>query len=298
MVNIKSTDEQILCAYGSTGSVWKAAKLLGMCGQVVYRRLKKIDSCKSQNKFSLKDEQFLRENYEKYSSIGKLCDLASQMGRTKQFICRQAKNIGLTFQGRKKSWNKGEGFKIYFKTHPRPKGMLGKHHSKRVGKIISEANKKRWGNMSESDRDAFSLRMSMNMQGRVFPRKGVTWKGDWREIGGKKIYFRSRWEYNYACYLEWIKSLKTISSWEHEPKTFWFEGIKRGCLSYLPDFRVIWANGREEYHEVKGWMDARSKTKIERMGRYHPEVKLVVIDSKAYKEMKKRISMVVPGWEF
>jgi len=29
-----------------------------------------------------------------------------------------------------------------------------------------------------------------------------TWKQEWAEIGGKRCFFRSRWEYRYALYLE------------------------------------------------------------------------------------------------
>ena len=88
-----------------------------------------------------------------------------------------------------------------------------------------------------------------------------------------------------------------IKKWEHEPETFWFESIMRGCRSYLPDFRVTENNGSIVYHEVKGWMDARSKTKIKRMAKYHPDVKLIVIDSKAYNALAKQMSKSIVGWE-
>lgn len=119
----------------------------------------------------------------------------------------------------------------------------------------------------------------------------------WREIGGKRRYYRSLWEGNYARYLEWLKSRGAIADWEHEPEEFWFGGVKRGCVSYLPDFRVTELNGEVAYHEVKGWMDARSKTKISRMAKYHPGVKLVVIDKKQYAAIKAQVSRLVPGWE-
>jgi len=129
------------------------------------------------------------------------------------------------------------------------------------------------------------------------PRSNATWKSGWREIGGVRKYYRSRWEANYARYLQFLKEQGKISEWKHEPKTFWFESIKRGCRSYLPDFWVKETNGQEAYHEVKGWMDDRSKTKIKRMKKYHPEVKLIVIDSKGYKALAKTCSVVVKGWE-
>lgn len=128
-------------------------------------------------------------------------------------------------------------------------------------------------------------------------RPNTSWKAGWREIGGKRKYFRSRWEANYARYLEWLKSKGEIAEWQHEPKTFWFDGIKRGCMSYLPDFCVTEIGGAEAYHEVKGWMDDRSKTKIGRMARYHPTVKLIVIDGKGYRAIERAVAAIVPEWE-
>ena len=32
----------------------------------------------------------------------------------------------------------------------------------------------------------------------------ATWKQDWAEIGGKRNFYRSRWEYRYALYLEFM----------------------------------------------------------------------------------------------
>ena len=127
------------------------------------------------------------------------------------------------------------------------------------------------------------------------PRASI--KCGWREIGGVRKYYRSGWEANYARYLEWLKKKGEIAAWLHEPDTFWFAGIKRGCVSYLPDFRVTENDGREVYHEVKGWMDAKSKTKIKRMAKYHPTKKLLVIDSKAYRSLAKTMRGLIGEWE-
>ena len=131
----------------------------------------------------------------------------------------------------------------------------------------------------------------------IIPQRPVICKAGWREIGGKRKYYRSRWEANYARYLEWLRLNKQILDWHHEPHTFWFGGIKRGVVSYLPDFRVIEMNANVVYHEVKGWMDPKSATKIKRMAKYYPSVKLIVIDSKGYKALAKSVSSFVLGWE-
>jgi len=122
-------------------------------------------------------------------------------------------------------------------------------------------------------------------------------KAGWRTIGDTKKYFRSRWEANYARYLQWLVKQGQILSWEHEPHTFWFEKIKRGVRSYLPDFKVTELNGGVVWHEVKGYMDAKSKTKLKRMKIYHPDEKLLVIAAKEYKEIQAKVSGLIIGWE-
>lgn len=122
-------------------------------------------------------------------------------------------------------------------------------------------------------------------------------KQGWRTIGGKRAYFRSKQEANYARWLEFQKQRGIIEDWEHEPKTFWFEGIKRGINNYKPDFKVTFPDGRHEWHEVKGWMDSKSKTKIKRFGKYFPEETLRVYGVQWYRAAAKKLSKIVKGWE-
>ena len=110
-------------------------------------------------------------------------------------------------------------------------------------------------------------------------------------------FFRSSWEANYARYLNWMRDGGLIKEWSFEPETFWFNGIKRGVVSYLPDFKVINTDDTVYYVEVKGWMDAKSKTKIKRMAKYYPSVKLVVVDAKAYRQISKTVAPFIKGWE-
>lgn len=123
------------------------------------------------------------------------------------------------------------------------------------------------------------------------------WKAGWREFGDQRCFFRSAWESNWGRYLEWLRVRGDIQKWEHEPETFWFEKIRRGTRSYLPDFRVTERNGSVVFHEVKGWMDQKSATKIKRMRIYHPTVKLIVIDKKQYASVRNALGGVIPGWE-
>jgi hypothetical protein len=109
-------------------------------------------------------------------------------------------------------------------------------------------------------------------------------------------YFRSAWEANYARYLNFLIKNKKIIRWEYEVDVFEFP-IKRGSRAYLPDFKVWITESTFEYHEVKGYMDQRSATKIKRMGKYHPEIKLLVVDSPIYKGIAASVSPLIQGWE-
>ena len=104
------------------------------------------------------------------------------------------------------------------------------------------------------------------------------------------IYVRSSWEANYARFLNWQKI-----KWSYESKTFWFEGIKRGTRSYTPDFYL---EDKKMYIEVKGWMDQKSQTKLKRMAKYFPEVKIQVVGRDFFNDCeRKKICRLIPHWE-
>jgi len=122
-----------------------------------------------------------------------------------------------------------------------------------------------------------------------------------RGRGGKRSdlgdrYFRSRWEANYARYLNWLISIGQIARWEFEVDTFEFP-VKRGNRFYTPDFKVWNNDGSFEYHEIKGWLDSDSKTKLKRMGIHHKQVKVVLIDKPQYRALAKQVAGFIPGWE-
>ena len=109
--------------------------------------------------------------------------------------------------------------------------------------------------------------------------------------------FRSSWEANYGLYLNTLAESGVIHAWHHEPQTFWFDGIKRGCVSYLPDFRITRPDGSIYFVEIKGRWDQKSRTKLKRMAKYHPTVELVIVDTKAYKALEKELGQTIPRWE-
>lgn len=241
--------------------------------------------------------------------------LAASLGRDKANVCRKARELGLTQIARKRVLKRADAPKydspealraaqseiakrrIAENGHPR--GALGMKHTEQTKAAIAMNSRKTWDAMTHEQRDdlVFKRVKAKRDKGTPFPNPRGTWKAGWREVGLQRCYFRSRWEANYARYLEWLKCIGQIASWEHEPHTFWFEGIKRGVVSYLPDFRVTEKSGAIQWHEVKGWMDARSKTCIARMARYHPKELLIVVQEKQYNEIKRKVSTLIQGWE-
>jgi len=111
------------------------------------------------------------------------------------------------------------------------------------------------------------------------------------------FYVRSSWEANYARYLIWLEGIGEIAGWEYEPDMFEFDKIKRGTRFYTPDFKITNKDGSIEYHEVKGWMDKQSATKLKRMAKYYPEVKLILIDFEQYYAIASKVKHLISNWE-
>ncbi len=122
-----------------------------------------------------------------------------------------------------------------------------------------------------------------------------------RARGGKRedlgFYVRSAWEANYARYLNWLQARGQIERWEYEPDTFEFAAVRRGIRFYTPDFKVFTRDGSHEYHEVKGYMDKSSATKIKRMARYFPHERVVLIGTNEYRAIARAVARLVPNWE-
>jgi hypothetical protein len=100
------------------------------------------------------------------------------------------------------------------------------------------------------------------------PKTGIrrAKSGKRKDLGG--LHVRSAWEANYARYLNWLLVHGQIGGWAYEPQLFIFYGIRRGVRAYLPDFKVLLNDGSFEFHEIKGYMDAKSKLKLKRMAKY------------------------------
>lgn len=292
-------------SYNRLRNVWLVADEVGLCGQSVHERLTKHGFINKINVFTDEDKRHLINNYTKRLLLGQLNDLALEMGRTKQFICRKAKELGITNISRKKSDILGfEPIikKGHWDNKEHPRGMLGKKHTEETIANLSVINKRTQDNISldKGKRSSISKQIisTKYKNGNLInPRQKQTWKAGWRKIGCQELYFRSRWEANYARYLDYLKFNGSILDWVHEAEIFMFDSYEKGMTSYLPDFKVTTILNSLEYHEVKGWMDDRSCRKIKLMNEQHPNIKLVILDSKWYNSNKRNLSKIVNGWE-
>ncbi len=114
--------------------------------------------------------------------------------------------------------------------------------------------------------------------------------------GGKRngIYYRSRWEFNISLWLDELKRRGEVLEWSYEKHEFQFP-VKKGTRFYKPDF---WVREPDDSYfiEVKGFMAAKDITALARMARYHPEVKILIINKAKYAEISAEFGGLA-GWE-
>jgi hypothetical protein len=180
-----------------------------------------------------------------------------------------------------------------------PKGMLGKTHSDENKLKLSERTKKMWSDkthifnsLEHRQKKAKQQSQSMIQRLKNNPQNQYSRvKKGKITIDDKTFFARSRWEANVAAYLQYLKESELITDWEHEAEEYRFEAIKRGVMSYLPDFKVTRLNGSFYLIEVKGYMDDKSKTKLNRMKKYFPDIFIDLIEAKRYKQLEENSSL-------
>lgn len=114
---------------------------------------------------------------------------------------------------------------------------------------------------------------------------------------GKKrngVYYRSKWEYNVSLWLDELKRRGEIIEWCYEKTEFEFP-VKRGTRFYKPDFKITEVD-KSYFIEVKGFLDTKSITALTRMGKYYPQVMVLLMDKKRYSEIESEFS-ILEGWE-
>lgn len=281
----------IIESYSRLGNIWKVGAELGLKGQYVHSVLTKLGLIHKMNYFTDNDIKLLSENYAAYKSQRKLGELAKMLGRTKQFICRKAKQLGLTDKQDRPLMRKDERIRVsdrmkeFYRTHLHPRGYSGHHHDSLAKKKISTAVIKAWQNPestfnSPQFRQLRSDRMHEHrIDGKIKSKSNRTTIDT--EIGGQSFTFKSSWEYGIALRLDSLKSENVISDWQYEPEHFVFNDCKRGIRSYCPDFKVTYPDG-EFYIEVKGWEMKNAMKRIEMFKERYPQIKLYLINGKEY----------------
>ena len=110
-------------------------------------------------------------------------------------------------------------------------------------------------------------RAAINRKLDEFDGKSVTRKASKRSVIGKRSdlgqFFRSTWEADFCRYLNFVGK-----TWAYEPTVFSFleHGVKKGTVSYCPDFKVgsLWV-------EVKGQLTPKGRVAIRRFKKFYPE---------------------------
>lgn len=266
------------------------------------------------NFWTEEEVDYLRGNYKSYN----LQEISEYLGRDKTSVCGKAKSLGIernhrksenpsayikktseeihairSESAKKNTYRTPKGF-WNGKEHPR--GMLGKSHSDGFKSEASKRSKEFWSNITDEKLDQRRLKQRFTKinNGTLNPMKNQSNPYS-RTKSGKRpdlnnTYFRSSWEANIARYFNFV-GIK----WEYEPKAFVFDTIRRGSVSYTPDFYLP---DEDRWVEVKGWMDQKSITKLKRFQKYYPDefAKLEIIGAEEYKAYQK-YARLIPGWE-
>ncbi len=323
MKGSKMIDVQSLwSSYQETHSVHRTAKLFCINANKVCKILKTHGYVLNNARWTFEDDARLKKLYGDFSIT--LENIGERLGRSKNSISVRVSKLKLN--GRKYAertdatkrkmqaaqielcrhpghrLKMSQRAKDWHRTHDHPNGFAGKKHSEQTKLIIGQKSKAFNAAVTSEQRKEFSAKavaLKIKKYGTAAPvirsqKQYSRCKGGRREDLG--MYFRSAWEANYARYLNFLVEKNVIQSWQYEPQTFRFP-VMRGCTEYTPDFKVTEKDGRVIWHEIKGWMDQKSKTKLKRFNKYYPEEKLILIDEKSYRAIAKTTKDLVSGWE-
>jgi len=297
-------------SYAETKSIYQTGKKFSVSGETIRKILNLAGVSTSSRNWTDAETDCLKKAYENPIA----CDfkeLELKLGKSYDAIIAKAGELGISNASgshlrRRKSRTPAKPKRTREELSKEKSEFMVDWHSKNehplLGKPVSESvrNKISAANVGRAVAPETTLRQlktKAELYGNLAPtNKRGHWQSEWIVCGGKRLFARSLWEANYARYLQWQKTQGLIQDWEHEPKTFWFEKIQRGVRSYLPDFKVTMSNGTHQWHEVKGWMDARSKTKLKRMAKYHPAEIVRVFDGAWFKSANRNLSGIVPDW--
>jgi len=268
------------------------------------------------------EKQIIKDYYMKNPDAIDLDVLSKKINRQKTSICRYANKIGISNNSRPMTEEKLKNYKEklsdyynsdYFKnvvrkklsetakktmgnseTHPR--GMLGKHHTDETKRKMSKSHIELAANMSKEEK---SIRARKSLETKIKNNiiTSTSENSYSRTKSGKRKdlnnqFFRSSWESNIARLLNY-----NYIEWKYEFKRFYFDESVNGVASYQPDFYLP---EFDKWIEVKGWMDEKSKIRLQLFKDQYPEEfsKLILIDEDFYNELRDEISPFIDNWEY
>lgn len=113
----------------------------------------------------------------------------------------------------------------------------------------------------------------------------------------------SNYEYNYALYLDYLYSTHQITGWIRNTTAFGLsEAVEvpgkasKTQNSYVPDFIVFNLDGTYEIHEVKGWMNERSKAVITQFRKDYPNLAYKIIGKTEIIVLQREFQDKLWGW--
>lgn len=233
--------------------------------------------------FSDEELELIREFYSEDDGVD-LDKLSKIMNRPKTSISMKASEMGLTKYGNfteNEKERRGEQLKIIRNTMEHPRGMKGKHHTEEAKEKMSIAGKERAANMSYEEKYEIAMK-AVETRKKKGTLNNTTSNAYSRTKSGKRKdlnnqFFRSSWESNVARILNYLNI-----EWEYEVKRFVFKTENEiGIDSYQPDFYLPNLN---LWIEVKGWLDEKSKIRLELFKKYYNEEynNLIFIDQTFY----------------
>lgn len=264
------------------------------------------------------EQKKIIEYYNNHQDYLDLDTFSKDLGRSKISISRYAGKNNLTKHNRKKPEEiiakQKNSYKKYMETNEyinnvkpkqkelllfylqnnHPKGMLGKHHSEETCKKLSESHIKLFRDMSQEEKHNRAMKaVETKRKNGGFSTTSNSYsrcKGGTRDDLNQ--YFRSAWEANIARTLNYLHI-----EWKYEYKRFNFENEIDGVLSYQPDFYLPTI---DKWIEVKGWMDEKSKKRLDLFKKYYPKENenLYLVDESTYKEIEQKYSSLIKNWEY
>lgn len=266
--------------------------------------------------FTEKEKEIIKTYYIENNDKLNLDELSEIINRPKTSISRFAKSEGLTNKNRTLSETAKDNIKkgiidyhnsdryteeiyqkqveilSYYAKNEHPKGMLNKHHSTETCEQMSISHIELAKNMSYEEKHEIAMKaVATKLKNGGFNTTSNAYS---RCKGGLRAdlnqYFRSAWEANVARVLNYYNI-----EWEYEPKRFFFNAIVDGVASYQPDFYLP---KLDKWIEIKGWLDEKSKIRLELFATQYPEEnsKMILIDENFYNKIKNQFSFL-DNWE-